>query len=138
MFNILSGESMAEDLATAEITLTPEAAAEIKRVRTENNIPESLALRLGVKDGNGCCGVSYVLGFDETAGETDHVFQSEGLTVFVDPKSFLRLAGAKLGFIPEPEGRGFYFDNPNEEGFNCGENNCGDGSCGDSGCDCGH
>jgi iron-sulfur cluster assembly protein len=120
-------ENITENMTAAEITVTPEAAAEIRRVRTENNIPESLSLRLGVKDGSGCCGVSYLIGFDDKASETDRVFQSEGLTVFVDLQSLLRLSGSKLAFAEGPEGRGFYFDNPGEEKCGCG-----------GGCDCGN
>ncbi len=34
---------------TQEVTITPEAANEIRRIRLENQIPDSHALRMGVK-----------------------------------------------------------------------------------------
>jgi iron-sulfur cluster assembly protein len=46
-----------------EIALTSKAAAQVAKIKAENNIPETHALRIGVK-GGGCSGLSYVLGFD--------------------------------------------------------------------------
>ena len=118
---------MAEQILTSEIVITPEAAEEIRRIKTENQIPESLALRLGVKSssGGGCgCGTSYILGFDDKAGEADRVIQTNGLTVFVDPQSLTQLSGTTLGFSNDPEQRGFYFDNPNKESCGCNDGGC--------------
>lgn len=95
-----------------QIVITPRAAEEIRRIKTENNIPDSHALRLGVK-GGGCSGLSYVLAFDEKPREGDRVLEMEGLKVHVDPKSMFYLAGMKLDFADGLSGRGFVFDNPN-------------------------
>jgi iron-sulfur cluster assembly protein len=110
--------------AAQEITITAEAADEIRRIKTANNIPENIALRLGVKSGGGCCGASYLMMFDDRLQETDKAFQAEGLTVYVDRDSLVQLRGITVRFSGGPEGRGFYFENPNEE-RTCG---CG-GSC---------
>ncbi len=109
---------------TQEISITPEAAEEIRRIKTANNIPENVALRLGVKSGGGCCGASYLMMFDDQLQETDKTFQAEGLTVYVDRNSLEQLNGITVRFLGGPEGRGFFFENPNEQG-SCG---CG-GSC---------
>jgi iron-sulfur cluster assembly protein len=117
-----------EDIAqttAAEITITAEAGDEIRRIKTVNNIPEQVALRLGVKSGGGCCGASYLMMFDDQVQETDKTFQAGGLTVTVDRESLGQLNGITVRFSGGPEGRGFYFENPNDEGT-CG---CG-GSCG--------
>jgi len=123
-----------------EITITPEAAVEILRIKTENKIPDACTLRLGVKAGD-CCGKSYFMAFDDKTGETDRVLQLQGLAVAVDAASLVHMNGAILGFDNAPESRGFYFTNPNDE-HECGEEGCGSGdqSCGchDDGCDCGH
>jgi iron-sulfur cluster assembly protein len=95
-----------------EIFITPRAAEEIRRIKTENNIPETHALRLGVK-GGGCSGMSYVLAFDEKPRTGDEIFTIEGLTVFVDPKSLFYLSETTLEFQDGLTGRGFVFNNPN-------------------------
>lgn len=102
------------------ISITPEAADEIRRIRVEQNIPDTMGLRIGVKS-SGCCGVSYVLGFDNHRPEIDRVLEIEGLTVYVDHQSYQYLEGSTLRFIDGPEGTGFYFENPNDEGCNCDE-----------------
>jgi len=97
---------------TEEIIITPRAAEEIRKIKAENKIPETHALRLGVK-GGGCSGLSYVLAFDEHPRETDSVMTIEGLTVHVDPKSLFYLSGTTLDFSDGLNGRGFVFSNPN-------------------------
>ena len=94
-----------------EITLTVKAARQVAKVKSENNIPESHGLRLGVK-GGGCSGLSYVLGFDEKAKENDKIMQIQGVTVFVDPKSLFYLSGTVLDFSVGLNGKGFVFNNP--------------------------
>jgi len=94
-----------------EITLTEKAAAQVARVKQENNIPAEHGLRLGVK-GGGCSGLSYVLGFDEKPGEKDKVFTVRGVTVFIDPKSLFYLGGTVLDFSDGLNGKGFVFNNP--------------------------
>jgi iron-sulfur cluster assembly protein len=94
------------------VTITSRAAQEIRKIKIDNNIPEGHALRLGVK-GGGCSGMSYVLAFDEAPKERDTVYQIEGLTVYVDPKSQFYLSGTVLDFSGGLNGKGFVFNNPN-------------------------
>ena len=116
--------------STKEISLTPEAAKEINRIRMENKIPDSHALRICVQSG-GCCGPSYSLAFDDKSDATDAVFQTEGIKLLVDAQSAERLWGATLEYVTDQHGSGFKFNNPNaEESCGCGESGCGDGSCG--------
>ena len=94
-----------------EITLTEKAAEEIVRIKSQNNIPESHGLRVGVK-GGGCSGLSYVLGFDSEPHKGDKIFQLQGITVYVDPKSLFYLSGTQLDFQDGLNGKGFVFNNP--------------------------
>jgi len=94
-----------------EVIITSRAVEEVRKIKVENNIPESYALRLGVK-GGGCSGMSYVLAYDEKPREGDKVFEIEGLTVHVDPKSLSYLSGITLDFNDGLSGRGFVFNNP--------------------------
>ncbi|HEX9615352.1 MAG TPA: iron-sulfur cluster assembly accessory protein [Bacteroidota bacterium] len=98
--------------STESVVITPRAAQEIRKIKSDNNIPETHALRLGVK-GGGCSGMSYVLAFDEKPRQGDNVFQIEGITVYIDPKSLFYLSGTNLDFSDGLNGKGFVFNNPN-------------------------
>ncbi len=94
-----------------EITITEKAAAEVRRIKAQNSIPDAHALRLGVK-GGGCSGFSYVLGFDSESRGGDQIFELHGIKVCVDPKSMFYISGTELDFSDGLNGRGFVFNNP--------------------------
>jgi len=104
------------------ISITERAAEEVKRIVSDQNLPDATALRVGVK-GGGCSGFSYTLGFDDQVAETDQVFDmGRGITLVCDPKSFLYLNGTELDFEESLMGRGFKFGNPNaSKTCGCGE-----------------
>ena len=103
------------------ISLTERAAHEVKRIVTEQKLPEATALRVGVK-GGGCSGFSYTLGFDDQVTETDQILEVDGVKVVCDPKSFLYLHGTQIDFEDNLMGRGFKFGNPNAaKTCGCGE-----------------
>jgi len=108
--SIPTGIVGAED--SDNITITAKAIAEIKRIREQNNIPETYGLRMGVR-GGGCSGFSYALGFDAEPRANDIVLDADGLRVFIDPKSMFYLMGVTLDFSDGLMGRGFTFKNPN-------------------------
>jgi iron-sulfur cluster assembly protein len=93
------------------VFITARAALEIRKIKDENKIPETHGLRLGIK-GGGCSGMTYVLAFDETPKETDTVYEIEGLSVYIDPKSQFYLSGTTLDFADGLDARGFVFNNP--------------------------
>lgn len=107
---------MSETAAPADIvTISAEAAEEVKRLLTEE--PGKAGLRLEVR-GGGCSGFSYGLTFDNPQ-ENDHIVESLGIKVMVDPKSAIYLKGTMLHFEGGLEGRGFTIKNPQAKG-NCG------------------
>ena len=63
--------------------------------------------------GGGCSGLSYKMDFDNTSKPGDQVFESNGLKVVTDLKSFLYLVNTTLDFSDGLNGKGFYFSNPN-------------------------
>ena len=95
-----------------EIVLSEKAVSEVRKIMEQNKIPDTYGLRVGVK-GGGCSGLSYSLGFDSEARETDKVILKEGIQIFVDPKSLFYLSGTQLDFTDGLNGRGFVFNNPN-------------------------
>ncbi|GMV97771.1 MAG: iron-sulfur cluster assembly accessory protein [Phycisphaerae bacterium] len=95
------------------LALTERAAQEVKTILQQQNLPaETTYLRLGVK-GGGCSGFSYSLDLTESKSEMDEEFDSHGIKLVCDPKSFLYLTGTVLDFKDEVMGRGFVFNNPN-------------------------
>lgn len=103
------------------IQLTERAAHEVRRIVSEQKLPDATALRVGVK-GGGCSGFSYTLGFDDQVSETDQVYEVDGVRVVCDPKSFLYLNGTQIDFEDNLMGRGFKFGNPNAaKSCGCGE-----------------
>ena len=95
------------------VTITEKAAGEIKRVISEQKMPDETMLRVGVA-GGGCSGFQYSLGFETgTDAKKDHISEQHGLQVAVDKKSYLFLDGTTVDFFDGIEKRGFTFDNPN-------------------------
>jgi iron-sulfur cluster assembly protein len=118
------------ELSVHEITMTSEAAEQIRTIRRENQIPDTQGLRIGVQ-GGGCCGPSYVLAFDDKVEATDKIFLSEGISIYVNEEDLPGLSGTKLEYVDGPNGKGFRFDNPNQsKSCNCGDTPDEEKSCG--------
>jgi iron-sulfur cluster assembly protein len=93
------------------ISLTDRAAAEVKRIVANKQIPEGYGLRVGVK-GGGCSGMSYILGFDRKR-EHDLEFTEQGIAVYMDKRHGLYLMGTTVDYHDGLDARGFVFENPN-------------------------
>ena len=96
------------------ILLSESAAKEIKKIITEQGLPEAeTKLRVGVK-GGGCSGFSYMLDLtEEPKTDADEELESNGVKILVDMKSYLYLSGVEIDFKDEVMGRGFVFKKPN-------------------------
>ncbi len=101
----------------------------LKRIRVamakEGISPSQGGLRVGIT-GGGCSGLSYNIRFDTQPRERDRTFVfgagietpndpsgAQPVRIFVDPKSFLYLAGMVLDFEETLMRQGFNFINPN-------------------------
>ncbi len=94
------------------VTLTPDAAKEIRRIIQENSFSENVAIRLGIK-GGGCAGFTYYFDFEsEEPKQMDRLFESQGLRLIVDRKSLIYIDGTQVDFKTSLMERGFKFDNP--------------------------
>jgi len=94
------------------ITITEKAAERVLAVFREKGIPADSYLRVGVK-GGGCSGFSYVLDVADRPAEGDEVFESNGLKILVDLKSYLYLIGTEVDYDDDLLKGGFVFNNPN-------------------------
>lgn len=103
---------MNTEAQVSEISVTEKAAAEIKKIKIENDIPENYGLRVGVK-GGGCSGLTYTIGFDQDLKDGDTVIEQNDVKLFVDGKSLFYLAGTELDYSGGLNGKGFTFNNPN-------------------------
>ena len=93
------------------VTLTDKAANKVKEILSSENRQNS-ALRVGVK-GGWCSWFTYTLNFDDSAIETDQVFEDKGVKIIIDSKSFVFLSGTQLDYSEGLTGAGFTFQNPN-------------------------
>ncbi|HCH37405.1 MAG: iron-sulfur cluster assembly accessory protein [Acidobacteriota bacterium] len=89
--------------------------AAVKRIRTlmANQGVAGGGLRISVKAG-GCSGLSYVYDWASDERDGDQVFESsDGLKIFVDPKSYPFLKGTVLDCDENMLGQSLVFKNPN-------------------------
>ncbi|WP_114661994.1 iron-sulfur cluster assembly protein IscA [Polynucleobacter necessarius] len=101
------------------ITLTEKAAKHVTRNLEKRG--KGCGLRLGVRT-TGCSGLAYQLEYVDEPAVEDQVFESNGVKVFVDPKSLAYLDGTELDFVREGLNEGFKFQNPNvKDECGCGE-----------------
>ncbi len=99
------------------ITVTSLAAEKIKGIKAAQTAPADAGLRIRVV-GGGCSGFQYQLAFDAPQ-PGDQVIEQDGVTVLVDPKSFLYLSGTEIDYMDGLTGAGFALKNPNAKG-SCG------------------
>ena len=95
----------------ATVSVTGTAAAKIGNLFSDKNLPEVAGLRIQVQ-GGGCSGLSYHLSIDDEPDRFDRVFESNGVKLIVDKKSFLYTAGLILDFDTDDFNGGFVFHNP--------------------------
>jgi iron-sulfur cluster assembly protein len=101
------------------ITLTHKAAKRAESYLKSRG--KGIGLKLAVKT-TGCSGMAYVLEFVDKIVTEDHVFESHGIKIMVDPKSLIYVDGTELDFIREGLNEGFQFNNPNvKDSCGCGE-----------------
>ncbi len=101
------------------ITLTERAATHVQNYLAKRG--KGVGVRFGVRT-TGCSGMAYKLEFVDSANDEDQAFESNGVKVFVDPKSLVYIDGTELDFVREGLNEGFKFNNPNEKDkCGCGE-----------------
>ena len=115
-----------EPRAKQSIEITKNALKRIRIAMAKEGIsPSAGGLRVGIT-GGGCSGLSYNIRFDTQPRERDRTFifgagletpndpsGAQPVRIFVDPKSFLYLAGMVLDFEETLMRQGFNFINPN-------------------------
>jgi len=123
---------------TEAITLTSTAAGKLRELLQARQM-EAYGLRVFVA-GGGCSGMQYGMVFENQPRETDHVIESDGVRLYVDPMSLMYIEGSQIDYVDSLMGGGFRIENPNAiSTCGCGHSfrTAGSTSAGDSGDDCG-
>ncbi len=101
------------------ISLTQTAAQHVQKALAKRG--KGIGLRLGVKK-SGCSGWAYQIEYADRVEEEDLRFESNGVTVIVDPSSMPFLDGLQVDFQREGINQAFKFNNPNvKDQCGCGE-----------------
>ncbi|UNU73019.1 iron-sulfur cluster assembly protein IscA [Moraxella nasovis] len=101
------------------IELTKSAGTHVRNFLDNRGHGEGI--RVGVRTA-GCSGLQYVLEFVDDIDPNDEHYESEGVSIFIDPKSKVYLQGLKMDYVKEGLNEGFKFTNPNQKGeCGCGE-----------------
>jgi iron-sulfur cluster assembly protein len=101
------------------INVTPRAASKI--VSSLNRRGAGIGIRVGTRT-TGCSGLAYVLEYVDQSDITDHVFNSDGFKVVVDPKSLPIIDGLIIDWVRNGLNEGFEFINEKErDRCGCGE-----------------
>lgn len=98
------------------IFLTDRAVKHIKEQLDQRrdaywNDSKGIGIRFGVT-GAGCGGYSYMVEFVDVDNGEDHIFEQDGLKIFVDKKSILLIDGMEVDFVMENFQSGLAFNNP--------------------------
>lgn len=105
------------------ISISERAAQRIQQIRQEKGVSDEALLKVGVESG-GCSGLTYAIDFEKTQNLENgtQLFESQGIKLLVDMRSYLYLAGTQLDYTDGLEGQGFHFNNPNASRVcSCGE-----------------
>jgi len=101
------------------VSLTPAAAERVRTFLTARG--HGAGLRFAIKT-TGCSGYAYVVNYADEIDEQDHVFESHGVKVIVDPKSLAYVDGTEIDFKKEGLSETFKFNNPKVKDMcGCGE-----------------
>ena len=101
------------------ISLTEKAASHVAGYLEQRG--KGVGIRLAVKT-TGCSGLMYVIEPVDQVQAEDVKFESQGVDVYIDPKSLVYVDGTEMDYVKQGLNEGFEFRNPNVQGeCGCGE-----------------
>lgn len=118
-----------EQTTTETVILTENAVNMINNLLAQKEVPNH-GLRVFVA-GGGCSGMQYGMALEAEPRPYDHVIESGGVKVFIDPTSMMYLSNATIDYEDSIMGGGFKIDNPNaSSSCGCGSSFKTEGSAG--------
>lgn len=102
------------------VSLTDNAANEIKTILQAQNLDDQTHLRMTIL-GGGCSGMRYSLGFDSHVDPDEDIeFEEKGVKIVTQKKYAPHLTGTAIDFLDTPTAKGFSIENPNfPQGSGC-------------------
>tara|TARA_B100000609_G_C17195375_1_gene424895 strand:+ start:757 stop:1107 length:351 start_codon:yes stop_codon:yes gene_type:complete len=100
-----------EEIINESIILTNDAAKRVSAILSGED-KKGYFLRVSVSNG-GCSGMSYNLTFDNKEEEFDKIFESKGIKIICDLKSWFYVRGTEIDFSDDLLSGGFKLNNPN-------------------------
>tara|TARA_B100001989_G_scaffold247133_1_gene218945 strand:- start:171 stop:521 length:351 start_codon:yes stop_codon:yes gene_type:complete len=100
-----------EEIINESIILTNDAAKRVSAILSGED-KKGHFLRVSVSNG-GCSGMSYNLTFDNKEEEFDKIFESKGIKIICDLKSWFYVRGTEIDFSDDLLSGGFKLNNPN-------------------------
>ncbi|OYD07192.1 HesB/IscA family protein [Paludifilum halophilum] len=94
------------------IHLTEQAGYKVQEMMKDEEQPENLYLRVGVK-GGGCSGFTYSMGFDDNKTENDRELAFHGIRVLINKDDEKLIKGLEIDYKESLMGGGFTIHNPN-------------------------
>ena len=88
------------------LEISSRALQEVADIIKNKNIPAYYQLRLGLK--GGACSANYLIGFD-TKTDNDLLFQHQGVSIIIDKRHLMYMAGLRLHFEEGDDAEGFSF-----------------------------
>ena len=96
------------------LTFSEKAKLKLKEIMSSNNYKDSVGLRISVISG-GCAGMTYKMDFENEKSDYDKEFESNGLTIVCDLKSWIYLKDVEIDYSDDLLNGGFKIKNPNAE-----------------------
>ncbi|MDP6169656.1 MAG: iron-sulfur cluster assembly accessory protein [Candidatus Marinimicrobia bacterium] len=106
-------EQRQDDFQNATIIATKSAVRRLKAVMRSDG-KDGHFLRMSV-EGGGCSGMTYKMDFEDEKAEYDKEFQSNGLTIVCELKSWPYLKNIEIDYSDDLLNGGFKIKNPNAE-----------------------
>ncbi|MCS5622716.1 MAG: iron-sulfur cluster assembly accessory protein [Candidatus Marinimicrobia bacterium] len=106
-------EKAQTDFKNSQIFVTEKAAKRLKAVMSAEG-KDNHFLRMSV-DSGGCSGMNYKMDFEDSQGIYDKEFETNGLKVVCDLKSWLYLKNITIDYSEDMLNGGFRIENPNAE-----------------------
>ncbi|MBI72767.1 MAG: iron-sulfur cluster assembly accessory protein [Candidatus Marinimicrobia bacterium] len=100
-----------KEIINESIILTNDAAKRVSAILSGED-KKGYFLRVSVSNG-GCSGMSYNLTFDNNEEEFDKIFESKGIKIICDLKSWFYVRGTEIDFSDDLLSGGFKLNNPN-------------------------
>jgi iron-sulfur cluster assembly protein len=116
MSDTLDNKSIEEkqtEFKNATITVTESAVKRLVAVMKSDG-KDDYFLRMSV-EGGGCSGMTYKMDFENEKRDYDKEFESNGLTIVCDLKSWLYLKDVEIDYSDDLLNGGFKIKNPNAE-----------------------